>query len=184
MSGDRYLISDQQARYFLTMTVIHWIDIFSRQAYRDVIVDSLNYCVSAKGLDIFAWVIMSNHVHLVAGCRAPHRMSDFLRDFKKFTSKRIIETIIEIPESRKDWLLDKFSFEARRTGRAEHYKLWKDGNHAIDLDSFGIEMMHKINYIHNNPVRAGIVRHPDEYIYSSAIDYARKGRGLVKVIVV
>lgn len=116
MSGDRYLISDQQARYFLTMTVIQWIDVFSRREYRDILVDSLNYCIKAKGVDIYAWVIMSNHVHLVVGCRAPHRLSDFLRDLKKFTSKRIVEKITEIPESRRDWLLDKFSFEARRSG--------------------------------------------------------------------
>ena len=127
---------------------------------------------------------MSNHIHLVAACKTPHRMSDFLRDFKKFTSKKIMEAILEIPESRKDWLLDKFSFETRRTGRARDYKFWTDDNHAIDLDGFGIDMMEKIDYIHSNPVRAGLVRNPDDYLYSSACDYSRKEKGLVNVIVV
>lgn len=105
-------------------------------------------------------------------------MSGFLRDFKKYTSKRILEAIEEIPESRREWMLDKFSFEARRTGRATNYKLWKDDNHAIEMS--GIDMMNKINYIHNNPVDNGLVAEPDHYLYSSAIDYAGI-RGMVKV---
>lgn len=184
MSGDKYKITDQHARYFLTLTVIHWLDVFTRSEYKDIIVNSLDYCIANKGLNIYAWVIMSNHVHMVAGCKAPNRMSDFLRDFKKYTSKRIVEAIEEINESRRDWLLDKFSFEARRSGRATDYKLWMDGNHAVDLDNNAIDMMEKIDYIHENPVRARIVANPEDYIYSSAIDYSGKGKGLVKVIVI
>ena len=184
MAGDRYIMHDQHAHYFLTMKVIRWIDVFSRKEFRDIIVDSMNFCISEKGLNIFAWVIMSNHIHMVASCNPPHRMSDFLRDFKKFTSKKIVKTIQEIPESRKDWLLDKFSFEARRTGRAKDYKLWTDDNHAIDLDAYQIDIMEKIDYIHENPVRAGLVRPANEYLYSSACDYSRTEKGLVNVIVI
>ena len=66
MVGDRYFIDDQQATYFLTFTIVQRIDVFSRKEYRDIIVDSLNYCIKEKGLRIHAWVIMTNHVHLVA----------------------------------------------------------------------------------------------------------------------
>ena len=65
MSGDKYLISDKAGSYFVTFTVIHWIDIFSRKEYRDIIVESLNYCIAEKSLVVYAWVIMSNHVHLI-----------------------------------------------------------------------------------------------------------------------
>jgi len=183
MSGDKYSISDQHATYFLTLTVVRWIDIFTRQHYRDIIVDSLNYCIQEKGLVINAWVIMSNHVHLVARCTSPHRMSDFLRDFKKHSSKRMAEAVQEIPESRRFWLLDAFAFEAQRTGRANNYKIWKDDNHAIDLTHSAINVLEKIHYIHDNPVRAGLVAEPTHYVYSSALDYDRK-RGLVKVEVI
>lgn len=179
MSGDRYFIRDQQATYFLTCTVIYWIDVFTRREYRDIIVDSLNYCIKHKGWEINAWVIMSNHVHLVCRANEKSRISDVLRDFKKFTSKRIVEAVQEIPESRREWLLDKFEFEARRTGRAENYKLWKDDNHAIDLTH--LEAMEKVDYIHRNPVKAGWVEFPEHYLYSSATDYAG-GNGLVKVV--
>lgn len=163
------------------MTVVYWIDVFSRRDYKDIIVESLNYCIANKGLNLYAWIIMSNHIHIVGKVETELGMSGFLRDFKKFTSKKIVELIQEIPESRRDWLLDKFSFEARRTGRAENYKLWKDDNHAIDMST--IDMMNKVDYIHDNPVRAGLVHEPDQYVYSSATDYAG-GKGMVNVKVV
>jgi REP-associated tyrosine transposase len=181
MSGDKYFISDQQATYFLTCTVIHWIDLFTRKEYRDIVVESLNYCVEEKHLILYSWVIMSNHIHLVARCSLPGSMSGFLRDFKKFTSKKFIATIQNSNESRSEWLLDKFAFEAKRTGRAENYKIWKDDNHAINLSD--IDILQKINYIHDNPVRNGLVKYPDHYIYSSAADYAGS-KGMVKVVVV
>lgn len=62
-------------------------DVFSRKAYSDIILESLAYCQRAKGLEIYGWVIMTNHIHLLASCRPGYRMSDFLRDFKKFTAK-------------------------------------------------------------------------------------------------
>ena len=124
---------------------------------------------------------MSNHIHLIVKARDGFRISDILRDFKKHTSKKMQEAILTGPESRKEWLLDKFSFEARRTGRADFYKIWRDDNHAIDLSHFDI--MEKVNYIHLNPVRAGLVEAPVHYLYSSAIDYA-SGKGLVEVVVV
>ncbi len=68
MSGDRYLIQDQEGTYFLTFTVIDWIDVFGRVEYRDIVVESLNYSIKEKGLRVNAWVIITNHIHLVARC--------------------------------------------------------------------------------------------------------------------
>ncbi len=181
MSGSKYLITDKHAPYFITCTVIHWIDLFTRKDYRDVIVDSLQYCIKNKHIEIYAWVIMSNHIHLVAQCHPPGNMSEFLRDFKKFTSKKFIETMDSINDSRREWLLDKFSFEAKRTRRAEKYKIWKDDNHPINLTD--IDILEKINYVHDNPVKAGLVDDSEDYVYSSAKDYCGK-RGLIAVKVV
>jgi len=180
MSGDRYIIQDQQATYFLTLTIVKWIDLFTRKDYKDAITDSLVYCIKNKGLVLNAWVIMSNHIHLVGRVETDIGMSGFLRDFKKYTSKKLVELMKELAESRKDWLLDKFAFEAKRTGRAKFYKLWKDDNHAIDLSNGSIDIMNKIDYVHMNPVVGGWVNDPENYIYSSAIDYAG-GKGLVVV---
>jgi putative transposase len=76
---------------------------------------------------------MSNHLHMVCSAKEGYRLSELFRDLKKFTSKQIIEEIKKSNESRAEWLLDKFLFEARRTGRAEHYKVWQDANHAVEI---------------------------------------------------
>ena len=178
MSGDRYRITDQQQTYFITCTIVHWIDLFSRCEYKQIITDSLNYCIRSKGLRVNGWVLMSNHLHFIGRCEQPNRMSDFLRDFKKFTSKKLVKEIQEIPESRREWLLDKFGFEALRSRRAENYKIWKDDNHAIDMSD--IDIFEKLSYIHDNPVRAGIVEYQEEYLFSSARDYAGR-KGLVEL---
>jgi len=181
MSGDRYPIVNQNGIYFLTMTIVDWIDLFTRKEYSMIIVDSFNYCIESKNLEVFSWVIMSSHVHLICKVNEPGTLSDFLRDFKKYTSKQLIQAIEEVGESRRKWLLDKFGFEAKRTGRAKYYKVWKDDNHAIEIGDY-ITIEGKIEYIHNNPVSAMIVAQPEDYIFSSAIDYA-DGTGLVKVTV-
>ena len=181
MAGDRYFINDQGATYFLTLTVVKWIDIFTRVDYRDIIVNSLSYCTKEKGLVLNSWVIMSNHIHLIGRIENKNGMSGFLRDFKKYTSKEIAKVIAEIPESRRDWLLDKFAFEARRTGRAKYYKIWKDDNHAIDLTNNSIDIREKIEYIHMNPVQARIVENPEDCLYSSAIDYCTDSKGMVEI---
>ncbi len=156
MSGDRYLIADQQAIYFLTLTVIDWVDVFTKKDYKVIIVDSLNYCIKNKGLEVFAYVIMSNHIHLIVRAKEGFALSHILRDFKKFTSKQLVAKIAEIGDGRKEWLLNKFAFEAKRTARAEHYKLWRDDNHAVCLEKREwIEQ--KLTYIHQNPVKQMIV---------------------------
>jgi REP element-mobilizing transposase RayT len=65
MSGDKYFITDQHSPYFLTLTVVQLVDLLCRRDYRDILVESLNYCTKEKYITIFSWVIMSNHLHLV-----------------------------------------------------------------------------------------------------------------------
>lgn len=180
MSGDRYYITDQHGIYFLTFTVVEWVDIFTRKDYKLIITDSLNYCIEQKGIECYAWVVMSNHIHLIIRAVPPARLSDIIRDFKKFTSKKIVETIQLIAESRKEWLLHKFSHAAKSTGRAEFYKVWKDDNHAILLED-GERFKQKVHYIHQNPVRQMIVPQEADYIFSSAHDYSGGKQGLVKI---
>ena len=119
--------------YFLTFTVIDWFDVFTRKEYCFLIVDSMNYCIWKKGLDVFAWVIMSNHIHCIWQARENYKLSDIIRDFKKFTAKQIIEKIKEGPESRSVWLLNKFRFAGERSSRNRTFKFWRDDNHAIEL---------------------------------------------------
>src|SRR5260370_28772040 len=103
-----YKFHDQERPYFVTFSVINWIDAFTRREYKDILVDSLKYCMANKGLELYAWVIMSNHVHLIIGTNN-QPMEDILRDIKRHTSKKIVKAIGEnMQESRKEWMLPLF----------------------------------------------------------------------------
>jgi|GEM_PF-4568697 len=84
MSG--YIIKDQSKAHFVTFTIVNWVDLFTRQDYKQLIVENLNYCIRHKGLTVFAYVIMSNHIHLIIQSQESN-LSNIIRDFKKFTSK-------------------------------------------------------------------------------------------------
>jgi REP element-mobilizing transposase RayT len=165
-----YQIKDQIALHFLTFQIVDWVDVFTRKIYKDILIDSFKYSIENKGFQLFAYVIMSNHVHLIAQC-SEGNLSGNIRDIKKFTSKKIIETMSVIPESRKDWILNRFKFNALHHSRNDLYQVWTHENHAILLYSNEF-IREKIEYIHNNPVRAGVVEKPEDYLYSSARNYA------------
>ena len=88
-----YIIKDQNASHFLTFTVCGWIDLFTRKLYKDILVDSFKYCQKEKGLILNAYVIMSNHLHLIAMAAEGFSLSDIIRDFKKFTHHKMIQII-------------------------------------------------------------------------------------------
>jgi len=181
MSGDRYPITDQNACYFLTMTVVSWVDVFIRPVYKQIIADSLNFCVENKGLTIYGWSLMTNHLHLVAEAKKGSKLSHIIQDFKKFTARSLLRAIESEPESRRDWMLYRFEFAGKYLKTVEKYHFWQDGSHAIYLDPHKPEMMRqRLNYVHENPVRAGIVEEAKDYLYSSARDYCGK-KGLVRI---
>jgi REP element-mobilizing transposase RayT len=165
--------------YFLTLTVIDWVDVFTRPEYKYIVIDSLDYCQKNKGLKIYAWCLMSNHLHMIVGTEEENNLSDILRDFKKFTSKEIIDKIKELPESRKEWMLNRFEFAGRFNNKIKDYKFWQDGNEAKEIHTNEF-LDQKLDYIHNNPVRAEIVFESQDYKYSSAIDYSG-GKGLLVI---
>jgi REP element-mobilizing transposase RayT len=164
--SEAYKTKDPNAIYFLTFQVVFWLDIFTRQEYRDIIIDSLKFCREQKHLKVYTFVIMSNHVHLVARS-GNGTMSDTIRDFKKYTANEILERINSPFESRKKWLLNEMAFAARKHKRNSKFQLWTHDNHAIELSSNQM-IDQRVDYVHNNPVKAGIVEKPEDYLYSSA----------------
>lgn len=184
MSGDRYIITDQNATYSLTFTIVDWVDVFIRPVYKQIIVDSLNFCIDKKGLTVFCWCLMTNHLHLIAEAKEGYQLSHIIRDFKKYTAYLILNAIQDEHESRKDWMLYRFEYAGKFMQRIKKYHFWQDGAHAIYLDLHRPELfLQRLNYTHDNPVRAGIVRNAEDYVYSSARDYCGK-KGLVKVVVI
>lgn len=159
----KYKCHNQSGIYFISFSVKDWIDVFTRTIYLDIVVDSLDYSISKGDINLYAWCIMSNHLHLILKARNK-TIGDFVRDFKKFTSKKIIRAIKENPsESRKEWLLELFLVKNNRC-------FWARGYHPIELWSTEI-FQQKLDYLHDNPVVSGMVRKPEHYVYSSANDY-------------
>jgi putative transposase len=181
ISSRPYHMDNPSGIYFVTFTIVFWIDVFIRNSYKNEFVKSLNYCIQQKGLNVHAWCIMSSHVHLIISAKNSdlHNLSDIIRDIKKYTANTIIKSITNDPESRRDWMLDKFSFAASKNSRNNNYQFWQQDNQAKELFSNDF-MMQKLNYIHQNPVEEGWVDEPEHYTYSSARDYCGR-KGLVEI---
>jgi REP element-mobilizing transposase RayT len=173
-----YVIRDQTLPHYITATVVDWIDVFTRQTYRDSIIESLDYCIKNKGMILYGYVIMSNHIHLIIQSQ-DGKLSDLIRDFKKFTAKDILEKIQVVPESRKEWMLERFKLAAEKHTRNKNYQFWQYGNHPEEIYTNKF-MWSKLDYIHLNPVRAGLVEKASQYIYSSASNYIND-TGLLKI---
>ncbi len=110
---------------------------------------------------------MSNHVHLVASAKEGFQLSDILRDFKKFTIKRIIEELQNEGEGRGEWMLMLFRKAGIENSKNKEYQLWRNDNHPVALTN-SLMIDQKIDYIENNPVTEGILELPEDYMYSSA----------------
>ena len=131
----------------------------------------MQYCQENKGLEIYAYCLMTSHIHLLCKATNGFILSDVMRDFKRFTSKKIIQTIIEEPESRREWMLDYFSKASEHLKKKQNYKVWQNGYHAEHIYSNKF-ILQKLNYIHNNPIKDKIVTQPEDYYFSSARNYA------------
>lgn len=173
-----FVIRDQSLPHFITATVVDWVDLFSRKIYRDEIIKSLKYCIENKGMILYGYVIMSNHIHMVVQSK-DGKLSDLIRDFKKHTSKTILEKIQTIPESRKEWMLERFRLATESHSRNKNFQFWQYGNHPEEIYTNKF-MWSKLDYIHLNPVRAGIVEKASHYMYSSASNYVHDS-GLITI---
>lgn len=153
--------------YFVTLTVTDWIDVFTRRIYSDFIIENLTWCQQHKKLNIYAYVIMTNHIHLVANAE-DGSLGDILRDFKTYTSKELVKMIREnVSESRRDWMIRAFEKAGKYNPLNKNHQFWQNGNYPVLLYSPAV-IQQKIDYIHDNPVKAGFVGSAHEYWYSSA----------------
>jgi REP element-mobilizing transposase RayT len=119
---------------------------------------------------------MSNHVHLAVAAQH-HNLSDVLRDFKKYTSKQLLQAIASYPQgSRKEWMLALFQQYGAQNSRNSYHQFWQQDNQPKELYTERFSQQ-KLDYIHNNPVEAGIVDKEEEYLYSSARDYYYDKKG-------
>ena len=151
-SGQKQTIK-KNSSYYLTLTIVDWIDFFTRKNHKKAIIDSLQYCIKNKGLNVYAFCLMTNHLHLIVNCDEPFELKDTIRDFKRHTVKQVLFQIRNEPESRREWILNLLESNGEKYKANQKIKFWQSGNHAIELYSEKF-VWDKINYIHNNPLRS------------------------------
>ena len=149
--------------YYSTCTIIAWIPILQEDKYFQIIIDSLKYCQENKGLYLLGFIIMPTHLHLITSNSDETNLSDIMRDFRQFTSKRIKDLLVD---DKRIQYLEVFEKAACNLSK-QKYKIWKDGYHPVALLSEEW-FNEKMDYLHYNPVRKGFVEKPEHWKYSSA----------------
>jgi len=178
-----YKFHNPEGLYFVSFAVVNWLDVFTRNDYIEILLNSLRFSQKEKGMEIIAWCIMPNHVHLIFRSVKGIKPELLLGDIKRFTSRSIIKAIQKNPkESKKKFLLEHFKKAAQKSSNVKNYQFWRHDNKPIELWSNKV-ISEKINYIHNNPVKAGLVYKPEDYKYSSAVDYTDE-QGLLENIII
>jgi REP element-mobilizing transposase RayT len=177
----RYRILDPNGMNFLTMSIVGWIDLFTRPVYAEIVLESLRFCQKNKGLRVHAYVIMPSHLHLILQTDNPSGLASIIQSFKSHTARQFLKYIKDKRkiESRRDWILNHFTYFAKKNRSHSQYQVWQKGSHPIALYSPKVTQQ-KLHYIHNNPVKAHIVADPTHYLYSRASNYYH-GTGLLDV---
>lgn len=166
----KYSIKKQHAMYYLIFETIDNIDILTPKCYKNIIVESLIYCIQNKGLQLYAYVIVNNQVQLIAKASQPNiGLSDIIRDFKKYTSKLMLEYITNPKEDkRNNWLEALLFIKGQQNPNNEMYQVWKQQPYGVLIDTVRL-FYSKIEYMHLLPVINGLVSSADDYLFSSAV---------------
>jgi REP element-mobilizing transposase RayT len=147
---------------FITVTCIEWLPLISKTNEKEIIVQSLQYLTDKKKIHVYAFVLMDNHFHMIWRIRHGYKRADVQRDFLHYTAKEIIKNLkdenIELVKKIKVNLKDR------------KYQVWQRNSLSVELRS-EIVYNQKLDYIHNNPVKAGMCILAEDYKYSSARYY-------------
>jgi len=160
----RIQFKDIGGYYFLTLTVIEWINIFTKLEYFEIIKDSLKYCIDNKGLVLYEYVFMTNHIHLIARANEESKgLDSIIRDFKRFTTQKI-KKLFE--KDNRKYILRLIKNSLKRKKRSE-FQIWQRENYPEEIYSDDF-CNTKIEYIWHNPVKEGYVLKPEDWLYSSS----------------
>ena len=153
--------------------MVKWIPLFTRKPYLDILTDSLQFCRQHKALKLYAYVILDNHLHLVV---AGDRLTDIIRDFKSYTAKALIA---RLEQDQKTWVLNQLQYYKQHTKLKSEFQVWQEGFHPQQIISEEM-LRQKIEYLHHNPVRAGLVAAARRLALLQRRDYAG-GKGIIEL---
>lgn len=150
MGRSRYKIYNDEMPYFLTMTIVDWLPIFSNREVVEIILNSFRYLRREKKAKLYAYVVMKNHLHCVIQC---NNLRKVIQAFKSFTARSIIDYF---KEQKNHTILKKLKQNKLRHKKESEFQVWQEGSHPEEISTEKM-MLQKIEYIHNNPVRGGYV---------------------------
>jgi len=129
----KYKFGDQDKLYFVSFAVVNWIDLFIRNEFKQIILDSWKHCQVNKGLEIYGWCVMTSHIHMIIGTQGD-KLEGIMRDMKKHTSIELRKAIQNHPtESRREWILWMMERAGRKNSNNQNFQLWQQDNHPIEL---------------------------------------------------
>ena len=176
----KYKFGEKEGAYIISFSTVYWIDVFTRDDYFSCITASLEYCRKNKGMEIYGYCIMPSHLHLIFRSSLGDP-SGLIRDFKGFTSRKMLKMIEEnSQESRKEWLLWMFESAGKKNSNVQFRQFWQQNNNPIEIWSFKV-FEQKLNYIHNNPIETGFVTDAIDWKYSSARNYGNDDHTILEI---
>ncbi len=166
----KYKFHDNDKIYFISFATVNWIDVFIREEYNKIVIDSWKHCQEKKGLQIYGWCIMTSHVHMIVGTTGK-KLDEIVGEMKSYTSTQFKKNIKDhLHESRKEWMIWMFERAGKKNGNNNDWQFWQQHNKPVEIKDQ--EMFDKtLEYIHQNPVQAGFVTRPEDWKYSSARDF-------------
>ncbi len=173
MTRTRYKILEPTQPHFLTCTTVGWIPIFTRRETAQIVLDSWRFLQDKDRLTIYGYVILENHLHLIA---SSEDLASGIADFKSFTARQIID-LLKARNVR--MILQQLKYYKAQHKDDRPYQFWQEGSHPQSIENDEM-MWQKLEYIHNNPVVRGYVDEPTHWRYSSARNYAEQ-EGLIRV---
>jgi putative transposase len=174
MPRSRYRILNKSSPHFLTATVNYWQPLFTRTETVEIVLESWRFLQREAGFEIYGYVILENHLHLIAS--SPDLSRDMQR-FKSYTAMRIIDYLEQTQATR---VLELLALFKRAHKTESQYQVWEEGSHPQLIESESV-MRQKLDYIHQNPVKRGYVDLPEHWRYSSARNYSGQ-EGLIEVV--
>jgi len=131
-------------------------------------------------MELYGYCIMPSHVHLIFRSSAGDP-SGLIRDFKGFTSRKLLKLIQENPqESRREWILWMFKRAGAKNSNVKSMQFWQQHNMPIEIWSYPV-FQQKLEYVHNNPIEAGFVTDATEWKYSSARNYGNNDHTILEI---
>jgi putative transposase len=174
----RYKVSPEETSFYCcTCTIINWIPVFQKDIFFQIIIESLRYCQTNKGLILHGYVIMPTHLHMITSTKEPVLLPEVMRDFKHFTSTTIIKTL---EKENNIFYIDLFRSFSKSRNLDQKYKVWQDEYHPIALKSEKW-FNQKLDYMHYNPVRKGFVEQPEQWSSSSARNWLLDDNSIIKI---